>query len=280
MMRKAIRFSLWAAAAVALLAACTSAPIASPPKANVVLVHGAWSNAAAWDAVAADLRRRGHSVTAVELPGHGKDDTPAAQLSLDGYVQAVMNALPANQKSVLVGHSMAGMVISATAEKVPERLSTLVYVAAYLPRNGESLYQLSLSDKDSRVGAYWTQDDPKAYSPASIRRDGIVEVFCADCSSAQQQWLLTTHKAEAVPPLAAPVLLTAARWGSVPRVYVHTRQDKAVSYALQKSMLANAGGASQVVELDSTHMPMLTQPKALADAIAAAATASARATAR
>ena len=81
----------------------------------------------------------------------------------------------------------------------------------------------------------------------------------------------SSHKAEAVPPLGTPVALSAARFGSVPRVYVHTLKDNAVSHALQQSMLAAAGGAERVVSLDTSHLPMLTMPKALADVIAAAA---------
>jgi pimeloyl-ACP methyl ester carboxylesterase len=109
-----------------------------------------------------------------------------------------------------------------------------------------------------------------ATPPATIARDGIVEVFCADCAAADQQMPIVTHKAEAVPPLGTPVALSAARFGSAPRAYVHTTQDNAVSYSLQKTMLAAAGGATPVVTLQTSHMPMLTQPEAVADAIAAA----------
>lgn len=237
----------------------------------IVLVHGAWMGAASWDKVAADLRSRGHEVTAVELPGHGHDATPAEALSLAGYVDAVSAALPAAGRVLLVGHSMAGMVISGVAEKVPERIARLVYVAAYLPQDGQSLYQLSQGDADSLVPRWWRQADPQAYSPAWIDKAGIVEVFCADGSAADRQFLIDTHKPEALPPLATPVQLTPARFGSVPRVVVHTLQDRAVSLALQRRMLADAGGAARVVEIDSAHAPMLTQPRALADAIADAA---------
>lgn len=83
--------------------------------------------------------------------------------------------------------------------------------------------------------------------------------------------LVERHRAEAVPPLGTAVRLSAARFGSVPRAYVHTTQDNAVSHALQRAMLAAAGGADPVITLATSHMPMLTQPKALAEAIAAAA---------
>jgi len=260
----------WAVlSALAVTAAGCATPGAAPTP--VVLVHGAWMGAAAWDKVAVDLRARGLQVTVVELPGHGKDNTPAEKLSMAGYVDAVVAALPAQGKAVLVGHSMAGMVVSGAAEKAPEKVSKLVYVAAYLPRDGESLYQLSQTDADSQVPRYWRQADPKAYSPAWIDKAGIADVFCADCSAADRQFLIDSHKPEAIPPLGTPLALTAARFGTVPRVYVHTRQDRAVSHALQQRMLAAAGGAAQVVTLDTSHAVMLTQPKALADVIEAAA---------
>jgi pimeloyl-ACP methyl ester carboxylesterase len=246
------------------LAGCAAPDLRTP----IVLVHGAWMGADAWDRVAADLRARGLRVTAVELPGHGADPTPPEKLTLAGYADAVLAALPADRPALLVGHSMGGMVISAVAEKAPDRVARLVYVAAYLPRDGQSLYALSQNDADSRVGRYWTQADPKAYSPATLRADGIVDALCHDCSAADQQMLVRTHRAEAVPPLGTPVALTAARFGRVPRAYVHTRQDRAVSYALQKSMLTAAGGAAPVFELDTGHSPMLTQPRALADLLA------------
>jgi pimeloyl-ACP methyl ester carboxylesterase len=254
------------AAGVAVVAAGCAAPGASRPP--VVLVHGAWMGAAAWDKVAADLRVRGFTVTAVELPGHGRDSTPAEKLSMAGYIDAVAVALPAKGQAVLVGHSMAGMVISGVAEKAPEKVARLVYVAAYLPKDGQSLYQLSQGDADSQVPRWWRQADPKAYSPAWIDKAGIVDVFCADCSPADQQFLIDSHKAEAVPPLGSPVRLSAERFGRVPRTYIHTLKDRAVSIGLQRRMLADAGSAVQVVELDTSHAPMLSRPEALATAIA------------
>ncbi len=262
--------TLLAAAALTGCALPTQPPAGAAPRLPIVLVHGAWSDASAWDRVAGDLRARGHAVTAVNLPGHGRDETPLKDLSLASYVEAVTQALPPDGRALLVGHSMAGMVISQVAENAPDRVAKLVYVAAYLPRNSESLYQLSMRDKGSQVGKYWRQDDPKAYSPATIAREGLIATFCSDCTPADQQRLLDTHKAEAVPPLGTPVKLSAERFGRVPRAYVHTSEDAAVSFDLQQTMLAAAGGAQPVITLKTSHMPMLTQPRALADAIVAA----------
>ena len=257
-----------AALTAALVSGCAGVP---PSNRNIVLVHGAWMGASSWDRVADDLRSRGFNVVAVELPGHGKDPTPAEKLTLAGYVDTVVAALPADGRTVLVGHSMAGMVISGVAEKAPARLSRLVYLAAYLPNDGDSMYKLSKGDAASLVPKYWTQADAKNHSPASIRAEGIVETFCADCGPAERAYLAGSHKAEAVRPLGTPLKLSAANFGSVPRVYVHTRRDNAVTFPFQQAMLQKAGGAALVLELDSSHAPMLSQPAKLADAIAAAA---------
>lgn len=235
---------------------------------TIVLVHGAWMGASAWDRVAARLRDRRFAVVAVELPAHGRDATPAADATLDRYVATVLRAMPATGDVTLVGHSFGGIVVSAAAERAGGRVGRLVYVAAYLPADGDSAHSLSQQDKASRVGAYWTQADPQKYTPATIRADGIAEVFCAECTPADQALLRDTHREEPVPPLAAPVRLTPAAWGAVPRYYIATRRDNAVSFDLQQRMIARAGGVRETITLDSGHVPMLSRPEALAGAIA------------
>lgn len=236
----------------------------------IALVHGAWFDASCWQPVAHDLRQRGATVTCVSLPGHG-DSAASATASLDAYVDAVLAALPADAPSTLVGHSMAGIVITAAAERMPDRVADLVYLAAYLPTNGDSVYALSQTDADSRVPQFWRQDDPSAWSPAWIDDAGLVEVFCADAPPNVQAIVRASHRPEPLAPLGTPVTVSAAS-ARVPRAYVHTRDDRAVSYALQRRMLERAGGASTVVTLDGGHLPMLVQPRAVADLVAGIAT--------
>jgi pimeloyl-ACP methyl ester carboxylesterase len=237
----------------------------------ILLVHGAWFGAASWQHVAADRAGRGVSVRCIELPGHGVDPTPPEALSLDGYIDAVLSSLPAHTPVTLVGHSMAGIIISAVAARAPERVAHLVYLAAYLPVDGDSLYALSQTDTDSLVPRYWRQDDPAAWSPAWIDDAGLIDVFCADAPPEVQEMVRASHRPEALAPLGTPVHLADAS-AAVPRVYVHTRDDRAVSYGLQQRMLARAGGASAVVTLEGGHLPMLAQPLVVADLIAGIAT--------
>lgn len=232
----------------------------------IVLVHGAWMDASAWDQVVSRLRDTHNDVTAVNLLGHGDDDTPYEQIQLQTYVDVVKDAIGERQQVILVGHSLAGVVISQVAEAIPDQLAKLVYVAAYLPQTGESLYSLSQQDKDSHIGAYWRQDDPDHYSPAYIAPEGIKECFAADCDDATVQRLIDHHKPDALAPMATPVSLTADRFGRVRREYVHTTQDNAVSYFLQQQMVDQTPVAV-VHTLDSSHCPFFSRPAELADLI-------------
>ncbi|MCE3003319.1 MAG: alpha/beta fold hydrolase [Xanthomonadaceae bacterium] len=263
---RCVRGLLLLCVALPLLVAC--AATRPDPAPRIVLVHGAWMGAWAWDGVVRELARAGFDAVAVELPAHGDDPTPPEAASLDAYVDAVLRALPADGRVVLVGHSMGGIVISAVAERAPERIARLVYVAGYLPRSGESLYALSQTDTESEVGRHWRQDDPARYSPASIDAAGRVAVFCADCGADAAARLVARHRPEPVPPLATPVALSDERFGRVPRVYLGTRADRAVGPALQQRMVAAAPGT--VLEwLEGGHAPMLAQPQRLAQRIVA-----------
>ena len=126
---------------------------AAMPMKTFVLVHGAWMGAWAWDDVAAGLRAKGATVVAVELPGHGSDATPLSGANMEAYVAKVLAAVDAAGKPViLVGHSMAGMVVTQVAELRADKIEKLVYLAAYLPKDGQKLLDLALTDTDSRSG--------------------------------------------------------------------------------------------------------------------------------
>jgi pimeloyl-ACP methyl ester carboxylesterase len=228
-----------------------------------VLVHGSWMGKFAWDEIKPRLEKAGNMVITLDLPGHGDDPTTTDKLSLEGYKQAVIAAIGTRKEVILVGHSFGGVVISSVAEEIPAQLSKLVFVAGYLPRNGESAYSLSGEDKGSKVGSYWTQADPQNYSPASIKPEGIVEVFCADCPDKYKQLLVAKHRPEAVTPIGTPVALTEKNYSSVPRYYVETLKDNTISHDLQTLMLSRVSVAKRY-QLNASHSPFFSQPDKLA----------------
>jgi pimeloyl-ACP methyl ester carboxylesterase len=227
-----------------------------------VLVHGAWSDASAWSAVTERLLAAGHRVITPDLPAHGADPTPPAEATLDGYVTTVADAIAAaGEPVVLVGHSMAGTVISQVAERAPDTVERLVYLAAFMLSSGQSLYgftQTSPGMAESLLGpALRPGDDVLGVDP-----EQFVAVFCHDAATADAQRAAAALRPDPLAPLGTPIDISDARWGSVPRTYIHTSRDRCVSPASQREMVA-AVGATTVHELDAAHLAMLSRPDEL-----------------
>ena len=112
-----------------------------------VLIHGAFHGAWCWDKVVPLLEARGHSVWAIDLPGHGADKTPLAEVTMGAHVERVCKALDAlPEPGILVGHSMGGAVVTQTAEHRPGKIKALVYLSGYLPQNGQTMQELITSE--------------------------------------------------------------------------------------------------------------------------------------
>ncbi|MFN2560098.1 MAG: alpha/beta fold hydrolase [Jatrophihabitans sp.] len=112
--------------------------------ATFVLVPGAWHGAWAFEAVVPLLERAGHVVHAVTLTGLGPDDDAAtiAAANLDTHAADVLAVLDRATltDATLVGHSYGGMVIAAAADRAGGRVSRLVHLDAYVPRDGDSCW--------------------------------------------------------------------------------------------------------------------------------------------
>lgn len=239
---------------------------AQPPAATgqtYVLVHGAWQAPYVWDAVQAELEQHGNTVIVVELPGHGADKTPTHQLSLDVYAAKVIEAISHTKGSViLVGHSMGGMVITQVAEKIPQKIKKLVYIGAFLPATGQALTDLAGQDPGSRLGPLLTPSADQL--TLDVKQDSLTQLFIADGDNATKQKVTDNYRPEPAIPFTGKVTLTAANFGSVEKVYIKTLQDAVISPAFQGRMIA-AAGIHTVYELNTSHSPFLSQPKAVAE---------------
>jgi pimeloyl-ACP methyl ester carboxylesterase len=227
-----------------------------------VLVHGAWSNAEVWSEVSKRLEASGNRVFAPDLPSHGADASPPEKATLDGYADTVIAiAKAADQPVVLVGHSMAGTVISAVAERNPELVSHLVYLAAYLLPNEQSLYgftQTSPGMADSALGpALRPGEGTLGVDPAAF-----IDVFCADAAPDAAEAAVAALRPDPLAPLGTPITITDGRWGRIPRSYIFTAKDRCVSPASQKEMV-DAVTVDKVATIDAAHLAMLSKPDEL-----------------
>lgn len=227
-----------------------------------VLVHGAWQATYAWDAVKADLTKKGNKVIVVELPGHGSDKTLTHTLSIDAYRDKVVEAISKeNQKVILVGHSMAGMVISAVAEKIPTKINKLVYIGAFLPASGQALTDLAYSDPDSKLGPALVPSADQL--TLDVKKESLVDLFIHDGSQADKDLVLKNYRAEPAIPFTNKVTLSKENFGAVEKVYIKTLQDIVISPGLQDRMIAEAG-IKTIYTLNTSHSPFLSQPKEVA----------------
>ncbi|MCF0039724.1 alpha/beta fold hydrolase [Dyadobacter fanqingshengii] len=263
-MKKTVLSLLSAAFAVSAIASCSTDDdnvIANPN--TYVLVHGAWQAPYVWDAVKSDLTSKGNKVVVVELPAHGADKTPAHQVSLDVYSDKVIEAISkVNGKVILVGHSMGGMVVTSVAEKIPQKISRLVYIGAFVPTSGQSLGELSMGDPDSKLGPQLSQSDDKL--TLDVKRDQLTYLFINDGSQGAKDQVLANYRAEPAIPFGNKVTLTNANFGSVEKVYIKTLQDIVITPGFQDKMIA-AAGIKKVYQVNTSHSPFLAQPRAVSD---------------
>jgi pimeloyl-ACP methyl ester carboxylesterase len=228
-----------------------------------VLVHGAYHGAWCYAKVAPLLEAAGHTAIAVDLPGHGDNPAPREEITLAAYVDHVCRIIDAQAEPViLVGHSLGGMTISQVAEDRPDKIKTVVFLTAMMPKDGESRADVSarVDDNPTVAQARVPTDDGLA---STIRDDLIVPLFYADCSDED----IATAKANLVPQaselVTAKVHLTDGRYGSVPRVFIECLQDGAIPIETQRQMVAEVP-CETVLTLDTSHSPFFSAPEELA----------------
>lgn len=235
---------------VASAATFSSAAMAEPVN-NIVLVHGFFADGSGWKGVADILTRDGYHVTVVQEP----------ETSFAEDVQVTARAIDAfDGKSILVGHSYGGMVI--TQAGVNPKVAGLVYVSAFQPEIGESL--LNLVKKMPPIGESIkpTADGHLYVDPAQFHAD-----FAADVPVAEARFMAMSQVMPAVQTAAAPV--TQAAWKSKPSWAVITTADRTVNPELQRFMAARAG--SKVVDISGSHAAFIAYPEQVAKVIEKAA---------
>ena len=122
--------------------------MAKQAPATFVLVHGAWSGGWCYARVADRLRARGHLVFTPTLTGQGeRSHLLAGSVNLSTHITDILNVFHYEglRDVVLAGHSYGGMVITGVADRIPELVSSLVYLDAFLPEDGQSLFDINIA---------------------------------------------------------------------------------------------------------------------------------------
>lgn len=222
-----------------------------------VFVHGSCHGAWCWRDVLPLLE----SATAIDLPSHGDDMTPISDVTLDCYVDAIMQEInKSDEPVVLIGHSAAGISIASVAERIPDQIEKLIYVCAYAPKDGEVLSQMRKRAKRQLVlPAIIRSADGLSYTVDPEKAPGI---FYHDCSPEVVEFALAHLGPQPVLPQETHVTLGES-YDSVPRSYILGEDDHTVPPEEQERMVAD-WPAEDVYRLDCGHSPFFSHPKALA----------------
>jgi len=222
-------------------------------KPAIVLVHGAFADGSSWAKVIPILQAKGYSVTAVQNP----------LTSLADDVAATRRALAQQEGPViLVGHSWAGVVI--TEAGVDPKVVGLVYVAAFAPDQGETAGGLGKAYPPPPALAAPIVDKEGFLS---LSTDAVVKHFASDLPAAEARVLAATQGPIAGSAFAAQV--SGVAWKTKPSWYIVAKLDEAIAPEEERFFAKRMKAAT--TELNASHVPMLSQPKAVAAVILDAA---------
>ena len=227
-----------------------------------VLVHGAYHGGWCYEQVVPLLEAAGHTAIAVDLPGHGENKKPIEEVTLAAYVDHVSAIIEAQSEPViLVGHSLGGMTITEVSERLPEKVSWVVYLTAVMLKNGQDRAELAVYDNPEPMTAkrVISADGLSATMPSEI----IPETFYGQCSETDVAQAMARLVPQATDPIKRTVTTTPERFGRVRRAYVECLRDIAIPIAMQRAMIA-AQPCEKVFTLDTDHSPFYSTPEELA----------------
>ena len=222
---------------------------------DVVLVHGSYHGAWCWERLTPLLEARGHRVVSMDLP----ISDPLA--GLEAYADAVLAACTGMAEPVVVGHSMAGLVIPLVAGRRAVR--RLIFLAAFLPQPGVSLAKQRASEPiDGTVPpstAEWTDlgDDIWMVGPNTA-----TELFYPDAAPADAAWAVAQLRPQSYRFMNEPSPLRA--WPNVQSRSIVCRDDRAINPDWVRAAAHEHLGV-EAVEIDGGHSPFVTRPAELAE---------------
>jgi pimeloyl-ACP methyl ester carboxylesterase len=232
-------------------------------KPTIVLVHGAFADASSWNGVIERLQHQGYVVVAPANPLRGI-------VADSAYLASVVKQL--DGPVLLVGHSYGGAIITNAATDVAN-VAGLVYVAAFAPDTEERLGDVAATSKDSLLmtaqvqRAYPTGQGGETAPEFLVDPERFREVFAADLPAEQAAVMAATQRPVAAAAFSEPSGPPA--WKSLPSWAVVATGDKAAGADLVRTMAQRAG--ADVVEVEGSHVVMVSQPQAVADIIIKAA---------
>ncbi|KAL3529873.1 hypothetical protein ACH5RR_009195 [Cinchona calisaya] len=246
---------------------------------HFVLVHGVCHGAWIWYKLKPLLESAGgHRVTAVDLSASGINTKSISEIhTLEDYAEPLMKfmeALPADEVVILVGHSYGGYSLALAMETYPEKISVAVFVAALMPDTvhspvyvAEKLNELfpARDTLDSQYSISGSPQDPRrilSIGPKYLSTRVYQQCSTEDIELAK---LLIRPSPILEGALSKGKKFSAELYGSVKRAYIVCGEDKGLPADFQRWLTKNIGVEEVKEIIDADHMPMLSKPQELCE---------------
>jgi pimeloyl-ACP methyl ester carboxylesterase len=226
-----------------------------------VLTHGTSCGSWVWSKLSPRLRAEGNDVYTPTLSGLAdRKHLLNSGINLSTHISDIANLIFYEDlsKVILVGNSYAGMVISGVAAKIPERLSYLVYLDAYLPDDGQS-------EADLLPAEVFKARRAEAMAHAGVIQPPMPEIF-GITDPVLKQWVEVRMTPHPIATYTEPVPAAGAMSAAIPRIYIHCTGNPATTPDFFASSADKAQSKGwQVIELATGHLAMLSAPDQLAN---------------
>lgn len=229
-----------------------------------MLVHGAWHGPWCWQQLVPLLEAAGRTVITPALPGHSPGHDATGRINFRTYLESLDATLSAlNHPVILAGHSMAGMLITMLADRHREKVAGLVYINAYLPCNGDSIFSLMalLPEQSPPIARHMHLSANRLFY--SLSPETLTEYFYNTSPPEAVAIAQQSFCRQPSLPLAHRIRLPAGEVATVHKVYICGTLDRVIPIALQRAMLRRHA-CNEILQLECDHSPFFSTPKALA----------------
>ena len=234
-------------------------------KKTYVLVHGAWHGAWSWQTVKQKMEQSDSKVITFDLPGHGNDKTDIPQVTFDSYVEKVKQEITKlNTPVILVGHSLAGYIVSKVAEDMPNSIEKLVFVSAMIPNNQKTVFDTLKEDAGSELlqNLIFAEDQ----SWATVNEETLKNVVYNGATDEQIAKAAPQLVRQATQPFFISVNTTENNFGKIDKTYIVCVKDKILSATAQKE-LVKIINCNKAISINTGHVPHVENPELLAETI-------------
>jgi pimeloyl-ACP methyl ester carboxylesterase len=234
-----------------------------------VLVHPAWHGGWFWKKVAPHLRAKGHVVATPTLTGLGERSHLARpDVGLDVHVDDVVNTLTFEdlRDAILVGHSSSGAVITGAADRTPERITLVVYLDAFVPADGQSVFDLVAPERRQMMEELIRTEGGDSLLPrfAPPPWETIVRNMWGVTDDADVRWLLERLRPTPAGHFRDPVRRINAAAENLPRAYIRCTQFPNPRFD-RHAQMAQESPLWRYRELPASHHAAVTMPDGVAD---------------